>query len=256
MSYALFRDTFPWITPVGEFFAAVILLLFIAVLVTVLPERKHSKQKAALRNWVFNPEYCQTVMRLYPHLREADIQLAFDQLRIYFYVNWVHESKRIAMPSRLVDNCWHIFILDTRNYLKFCAVVFDKYLHHEPPHAELETIELKEQSQTQFLSMARAYQYAHKYEARRRTESGEKSYPNLINTDANLAISDIIPTIFSIDEAMQIEDGFIYSEEFLKSLAEFDLKSAESDAAALDGAGGGLAAGCGDGGACGCGGSV
>jgi hypothetical protein len=256
MSYALFHNTFPWVTLLGEFFAAVIFLLFIAVVVTVLPARKHSKQKEALRSWEFDPEYCQAVLRLYPHLREADIQLAFDQLRIYFYVNWVHESKRIAMPSRLVDNCWHIFILDTRNYLKFCAVVFDKYLHHEPPHAEHENIELNEQSQTQFLSMVRAYQYVHKYEARRRTESGGKSYTNLINTDANIAISDIIPTLFSIDETMQIEDGFIYSKEFLKSLAEFDLKSAELDAAALDGTGGGLAAGCGDGGACGCGGSV
>jgi hypothetical protein len=256
MSYALFLDTFPWITPVGEFFAAVIFLLLIAVLVTVLPDRKHSKQKEALRGWEFDPAYSQIVLGLYPHLREADIQLAFDQLRIYFYLNWVHESKRIAMPSRLVDSCWHVFILDTRNYLKFCAAVFDKYLHHEPPQAELETIELKEQSQTQFLSMVRAYQYAHKYEARRRTESGGKSYQKLINTDAKIGISEIIPTIFSIDETMQIEDGFIYSEEFLKTIAEFDLKSAESDAAALDGAGGGLAAGCGDGGACGCGGSV
>lgn len=256
MSYALFRDTYPWITPVGEFFAAVIFLLLIAVLVTVLPDRKHSKQKEALRSWEFDPAYSQIVLGLYPHLPETDIQLAFDQLRIYFYLNWVHESKRIAMPSRLVDSCWHVFILDTRNYLKFCAVVFDKYLHHEPPHAELETSELKEQSQTQFLSMARAYQYAQKYETRRRTESGGKSYTNLINTDAKIAIFDIIPTIFSIDQTMQIEDGFIYSKEFLKSLAEFDLKSAESDAAALDGTGGGLTAGCGDGGACGCGGSV
>lgn len=256
MSYALFRDTFPWITPVGEFFAAVIFLLLIAVLVTVLPDRKHSKQKEALRSWEFDPAYSQIVLGLYPHLPETDIQLAFDQLRIYFNLNWIHESKRIAMPSRLVDSCWHVFILDTRNYLKFCAVVFDKYLHHEPPYAELETSELKEQSQTQFLSMARAYQYAQKYETRRRTESGGKSYTNLINTDAKIAIFDIIPTIFSIDETMQIEDGFRYSKEFLKSLAEFDLKSAESDAAALEGAGGGLAAGCGDGGACGCGGSV
>jgi hypothetical protein len=256
MNYALFRDTFPWLTPFGEYVAAITFLVSIPVLLTVLQERKNGKQKEALRSWEFDPAYSQIVLGLYPHLREADIQLAFDQLRIYFYTNWVHESKRVAMPSRLVDSCWHVFILDTRNYLKFCATVFDKYLHHEPPHTEHENIELNVQNQTQFLSMARAYQYAQKYEARRRTESGGKSYKNLINTDANIAIFDIIPTIFSIDETMQIEDGFIYSKEFLKSLAEFDLKSAESDAAALDGTGGGLAAGCGDGGACGCGGSV
>lgn len=256
MNYALFRDTFPWLTPFGEYVAAITFLVSIPVVLTVLQERKHGKQKADLRDWVFDPAYSDLVMRLYPHLREVDIQLAFDQLRIYFYVNWAYEAKRIAMPSRLVDCCWHAFILDTRNYIKFCEIVFDKYLHHEPPQIELEAIELKEQSPTQFLAMARAYQYAHKFEVRWHVESGGKSYANLINTDAQIVKSDIIPTIFTIDETMQIEDGFKYSEEFLKSLVEFDLKSAESDAAALDGTGGGLAAGCGDGGTCGCGGSV
>ncbi len=256
MSYSLFRDTFPWVTPLGEYIAAVILLVLIGVLATVLQQRKHINQNIALKNWEFDPTYTQVILRQYPHLRAVDIQLAFDQLRIYFYLNWANQPKRIAMSSRLVDQCWHVFLLDTRKYIQFCELVFDNYLHHEPPQIEIEAIKLKEQNPSQFLSFVRAYQYAQNYEAQWRVESGGNNIAKLVNSISQLAFPEKIPTIFKIDEALQIEDGFRYPEEFLRSLADSDLKSAESNASALDGAGGSLAASCGDGGACGCGGSV
>lgn len=65
-----------------------------------------------------------------------------------------------------------------------------------------------------------------------------------------------IPTLFTIDERLQIPNGFYYSAEFLQSLAAFDLKKAEVEGVMTDGADGSGAAGCGDGGVCGCGGSV
>jgi hypothetical protein len=36
------------------------------------------------------------------------------------------------MPSRLVDDAWHEFILDSRAYIDFCDRAFGEYLHHTP----------------------------------------------------------------------------------------------------------------------------
>jgi len=36
------------------------------------------------------------------------------------------------MPSNLVDDAWHEFILDTASYIEFCEGAFGEYLHHTP----------------------------------------------------------------------------------------------------------------------------
>ena len=36
------------------------------------------------------------------------------------------------MPSRLVDEAWHEFILDSLSYTRFCEAAFGGYLHHTP----------------------------------------------------------------------------------------------------------------------------
>ena len=44
-------------------------------------------------------------------------------------------SDLVGMPSREVDEAWHEFILDTREYSGFCAAAFGEYLHHTPDEA-------------------------------------------------------------------------------------------------------------------------
>jgi hypothetical protein len=36
------------------------------------------------------------------------------------------------MPSKLVDDAWHEFILDSVSYVDFCSQAFGDYLHHTP----------------------------------------------------------------------------------------------------------------------------
>lgn len=36
------------------------------------------------------------------------------------------------MPSKLVDDAWHEFILDSVSYVEFCDQAFGEYLHHTP----------------------------------------------------------------------------------------------------------------------------
>lgn len=36
------------------------------------------------------------------------------------------------MPSKIVDDAWHEFILDSVSYVDFCEQAFGHYLHHTP----------------------------------------------------------------------------------------------------------------------------
>jgi hypothetical protein len=236
MSLAYFTATFPWIAPMGQFFAATFLILLMAVSVVALENRQWGKQKMALKDWAFDEAYTCEILLKYPHLSEVDVTTAFEQLRLYFGVCWWNEKKLVAMPSKLVDACWHVFICDTRNYARFCEAVFGRFLHHEPPCAnDLQRVNASERNQLLMLSNARAYQGALRHAA-----------------STGLAVADL----FSIDERLRIHDGFSYSSEFMKSLADFDMKKAEANLSRSDGAADGSGAACGDGGSCGCGGSV
>jgi hypothetical protein len=237
MSHAYFTETFPWVAPMGQFFAATFLILLMAVSVVALENRQWGKQKMALKDWQFNEAYTREVLLTYPHLSEADATEAFEQLRLYFGICWRNEKKLVAMPSKLVDACWHVFICDTRSYARFCEAVLGRFLHHEPPSGDdLQKMNADVRNQRQMLANARTYQGAVRYGAH-----------------DSLAV----PTLFSMDERLRIDDGFYYSAEFLGSLAAFDVKKAEEKLSKEDGAADGSgSAACADGGACGCGGSI
>ncbi len=42
------------------------------------------------------------------------------------------ENVKIVAPSRPVDMYWHLFVLDTREYRKFCEQVFGRFIDHVP----------------------------------------------------------------------------------------------------------------------------
>jgi hypothetical protein len=251
MNYAFFAEKFPWLAPMGQYFAAIFLILFIAVSVIALEGRGWSKQKMALEDWQFDGAYKKEVLLKYPHLLEVDVAEAFEQLRLYFQICWRYENRLVAMPSRLIDECWHVFISDTRNYARFCEAVLGRFLHHEPPIGyELQKTDNYERNQRQMLVHARAYQGA-LYAAENNGNEARAT-----NVTVGVKVSLAVPVLFSIDERLQIHGGLCYSTEFLESLAALDLKVAEAKLSKADGAADGSAAPCGDGGSCGCGGSV
>jgi hypothetical protein len=272
MNLSFFTNTLPWLGPMLQFFLAVIAILLSWVGINAWQRRGWDKQKAALNAWEFDAAYTPEVLLKYPHLNAADVAEAFKQLRLYFFICWKYEDKLIPMPSRLVDLCWHIFILDTRSYIQFCTRVFDRYVHHEPPllvsatvqteaidiftqtnvstpeNSSIETQESKlEKAHAKrcLVAAARVYQCALLFEEKPAYE-----------TSVEVENTAKVPALFSIDDTMDISDGFRYSAEYLKLLSKFDVKDGDAAMAGLDGAGGGIGASCGDGGACGCGGST
>ena len=264
MSHFQIERDYPWLYPITLFFAGIIFILLTMVIMGAFLNRQRQKRLQALQDYVFPPGYHDEVTRRYLHLSTEDVHLAFEQLRFYFSICLAKKPVSVAMPSRIVDTCWHVFICDTKEYRKFCDEVFGDFLHHQAwaeanlaVQSELiEVIEhqkkdLPEEMKTQLmlefrnqLAAARIYQWAAELEGKEQ-----------------ISISPAVPLLFRIDEELAINDGFFYPKELTEFLAQYDLKTAESLAASQSSAvAGNVGIACGDGGgaaACGgCGGSV
>ena len=68
----------------------------------------------------------------HPQLSLKDCQLVAHGLRQFFLAYLKSGHKFVAMPSQVVDDLWHEFILCTRNYDSFCTRAFGRFLHHTP----------------------------------------------------------------------------------------------------------------------------
>lgn len=233
--------------------------------INVYLDGKAQKRRGLLKGYVFPECYHAEVMKRYPLLSAQDVNLAFEQLRFYFSICLAKKPVSVAMPSRIVDTCWHVFICDTKEYKEFCDEVFGDFLHHiawteanlsvqselieivEHQDKEDFSEEMKTQLILEFrnqLAAARIYQWARELEVK--------------DQDSN---SSDVPFLFRIDEELAINDGFFYPRDVTEFLANYDLKAAESVAARQDlAAAGSVGVACGDGGgavACGgCGGSL
>lgn len=243
---------------------SVVLLLLKAV--NAYLNRKERKRRDLLKRYVF-PEICYSeVQHRYPHLTANQMALAFVQLRLYFEVYLVYSSpsstRQVAMPSKLVDTCWHAFICETREYQAFCESIFGGFLHHESkvntsfPLLAISAEDLKDGETT---NLSEEKQLQREFDFKNQL-SAARIYHWAVSVGVQEQHSELVqvPLLFSIDQELNIEDGYIYKPEVLEFLANYDLKAAEAIATKQETeAAGGSAAACGDGGSCGgCGGST
>ncbi len=68
----------------------------------------------------------------YPDLTLKQQQLVARGLRKFFLCNLMAKGEFVSMPSKVVDDLWHEFILFTKHYDAFCKKAFGKFLHHTP----------------------------------------------------------------------------------------------------------------------------
>lgn len=228
--------------------------------------RQEQMRRALLKGYTF-PAHCYSeVQQRYPHLTTEQIAQAFEQLRLYFEVHLVYSSpnssRLVAMPSKLVDICWHTFICETREYLEFCESIFGSFLHHESKVntsfrlVDISAENIKSQKDNALLTEA---QVQLKFDFMNQLSAARIYHWALaIGWSQSSSIPMQIPVLFSIDQILSIEDGYIYTSEVLEFLSKFDLKAAEALVTKRDAeAAGGSTAACGDGGSCGgCGGSI
>ncbi|HWM55238.1 MAG TPA: hypothetical protein VNO20_07615 [Solirubrobacterales bacterium] len=99
------------------------------------------RRRAARKAEVFTREYefpshiSRRVRRRYPDLDDPGWKLAERGLREWFICCAWRGRAVLGMPSRVVDEAWHEFLLDSIAYITFCDVAFGAYLHHTPDEA-------------------------------------------------------------------------------------------------------------------------
>jgi uncharacterized membrane protein YgcG len=72
------------------------------------------------------------VRRKHPELTDEDWAEVERGLREWLICCAWRGGATLAMPSRIVDEAWHQFILDSASYIGFCNRAYGEYLHHIP----------------------------------------------------------------------------------------------------------------------------
>ncbi len=113
------------------FFFVVIIILSI-LLLSVWSRWRRAARADYIRSYMFPPGLLDKLVKLRPELSLKDRQLVARALRQYFLVYLKSGYLHIAMPSQVVDDLWHEFILYTKNYELFCRKAFGRFMHHTP----------------------------------------------------------------------------------------------------------------------------
>lgn len=121
----------------------------------------------------------------HPGLTPGQAALVVEGLRQYFEICAAAGMRFASMPSQVVDDLWHEFILFTRNYQHFCQRAFGRYLHHTPAEAM--------SPGAPQAGIRRAWKQACRLEG--------------IKPDA----PDRLPLLFALDAQLGIANGFVYA---------------------------------------------
>lgn len=150
-----------------------------------LKKHKKTKQLRYIEDYVFEVSLQETLLDKYPHLTVPQIRLTFEALRNYFITCHCAQGKPVGMPSKVVDEAWHQFILFTREYKSFCEQAFGRFLHHTPAKALKNPRSVSQ-------SIKRSWRLSCYL---------EQLHPLRITG---------VPMLFSMDDELDIQDGFIY----------------------------------------------
>jgi hypothetical protein len=85
-----------------------------------------------IRTYVLPKGLFDKLLEKRPSLEYRDCSLVARGLRQFFLAHLNSGGKFVSMPSQVVDDLWHEFILYTREYQRFCSKAFGRFLHHSP----------------------------------------------------------------------------------------------------------------------------
>lgn len=100
-----------------------------------IANRRGARRLAAIDSYEFPSGVRQRIRLKHPSLGAESMALVEAGLRQWFRIVARRPTARLSMPSILVDDMWHEFMLHTRDYAAFCDAAFGRFLHHEPESA-------------------------------------------------------------------------------------------------------------------------
>lgn len=166
--------------------AIAIACLALAVLSGLLWQRQlRLRREALIRSFVLPKGLFEKLRERHPALSMKDCQLVSQGLRQFFLGHLKSGRKYVAMPSQVVDDLWHEFILYTKNYEHFCQGAFGRFLHHTPAV-------VLSQDQQGDAGIRRSWYFA--------------CHEENINPNSPTRL----PLLFALDSKLNILNGFIY----------------------------------------------
>ncbi|MBK8815602.1 MAG: hypothetical protein IPN42_08900 [Methylococcaceae bacterium] len=109
-----------------------VVLIGLMVLVSFSENKDKKTHLVFIKSFRFSSDLIAKLQKKYPNLTEEQVALVFQGLRDYFTMCFQAKGCKVAMPSRIVDETWHEFILFSRDYAGFCQNAFGYFLHHNP----------------------------------------------------------------------------------------------------------------------------
>ena len=169
----------------------IILGLIVAIFVVVLLARwwaitLNAIRAERIRRYTLPPGLFAKLQARRPEVSLKDCQLVGHALRQFFLSYLKGGYEQVAMPSQIVDDLWHEFILYTREYARFCSRSFGHFLHHAPA-AVLKS------SRNNNEALRRCWWYA------------------CLEENINPRRPTRLPLLFALDRKLNIADGFVYA---------------------------------------------
>jgi hypothetical protein len=212
-------------------FLAVIALFALGFAASRTNKKKQSERAAYIKAYHFPATLRGKMALKYPHLSLEQLELVYRGMRQYFLAcldaNVVKSGKSVGMPSKVVDELWHEFLLCSREYASFCDKAFGGFLHHTP-------------DSSMKVPMHQALgNTLHHIKQRNNGATG-------------IAMLAGIPLLFAIDNALAIEGGFKHDAASLAAIEAQRAAAAASSGSCGTGGGCGTSSGSGDssGGSC------
>ena len=163
----------------------IVIASILVAFVLLISKNRRSRQLAYIKNYHFHKSIREKIYTKHPYLNDEQIHLVFRALRDYFWMCNKANRRMVAMPSQVVDDAWHEFILFTRHYKSFCQKSLGRFLHHTPTEAmPTQTLALE--------GIKRAWRLA------------------CVKERINPAAATRLPLIFAIDSMLNIPNGFKY----------------------------------------------
>lgn len=153
--------------------------------VLFLLKLQRTKQLAYIDDYKFHRSLRDKLAAKHPTLNDEQVDLVLQALKDYFWMCNKGKRKMVAMPSQVVDDAWHEFILFTRSYKQFCDKALGRFLHHTPTEAMSSPTVAQE-------GIRRAWRLA------------------CAKAEINPRTPDRLPLIFGIDALLNIPNGFTY----------------------------------------------
>ncbi len=94
-----------------------------------------ARRRAFVVGYAFPTGLDRRLQQEFPQFGIGDRREVLAGLRDWFCIAQDGAGRSLSMPSKIVDEAWHAFILDTRAYREFCQRAFGRYYDHVPSEA-------------------------------------------------------------------------------------------------------------------------